>query len=41
MKTVLGVMFCVSLAAIIMSPKPLIEVNLVYNNYSKDKTGEE
>ena len=37
MKTILSVMFCVSLAAIIMSPKPLIEVNLIYNNRIREE----
>ena len=40
MKTVLNLMICIGIAAAIMSPKPLIEVNLVYNN-CKDEFGKE
>lgn len=41
MKTVLNLMICIGIAAAIMSPKPLIEVNLIYNNHRKDEVGEE
>ena len=41
MKTVLKLMICIGIAAAIMSPKPLIDVTLIYNNYRKDEVGKE
>ena len=40
MKTVLKLMICIGIAAAIMNPKPLIEVNLV-SNICKDEIREE
>ena len=36
MKTVLKLMICIGIAAVIMNPQPLIEIN-IYKNEKEDK----